>query len=495
MKIPVPHTTQIERITGDNFFSEVESFAGLLKNVTVTMSEGDPTVTRRRGIENIPSGDASAVPISPSYGRGVAQSLTGTTLYIANDDSIYTDAYGAALGSLGASQSSVRVSFAAIQDATYDMVVIDSENNDGFVLNSGAMVSIAALPAALARGCVYLNGRVFVVEGDTARIYNSDLNAPTTGYTDFVTAEREADYILNIEKHHDHIVGFGTKSIEFFEDQGLSPGSPLVRRRDIYYDIGLRSEDAIGTAGDTTFFIGQDVKGVNALWKLENFQVTKMSDSRFDRYLSHDDQGGTFWVVTPFGYDGRTLVAVTQMGTLAAQNLATPNISFIFEEDGRNYVWDTDGIAQCVDFPLTGYAGFTTTGIGQMGQGDLFIFRRRTDTPDTFKDRLETGVVTEFTCTIEFNSFDGDMTGWKFCHAVEPLGDFEDDTTMSLSWSDEGKAYNTPRVLTKENRQRAISCGRFSRRKFRLTSSDDSDTVDEHLELEGLDADIEAGTY
>ena len=128
-----------------------------------------------------------------------------------------------------------------------------------------------------------------------------------------------------------------------------------------------------------------------------------------------------------------------------------------------------------------------------MTNGDVFRLQTRTDRASVFKDDL--GTEEPFTSTIEFNSFDGDVTGWKFCHAVEPIGSYETSCTFNLSWSDEGGAYNTPRVLTKANRQRAVSCGRFSRRKFRLTSEDDSVANGEFMSLEGLDVNITPGQY
>jgi len=516
MKIPIPSTTQIARIS-QTLLTSIDAFTSLLKNITVEMVEGVPRASRRKGIEVLTNLDASAEAISPTFGRGIhwSQSSASTATYISNYNTIYLSTYLVSIGTFGAGvaqQQRTKSFFASVQDGTYDTVVIDVPTNAAAAMETGVptFTSISGVtPSPLNAGAVWLNGRLFVCSQD--RIYNSDLNDVTAGYVDFVTAERESDLIKGIVKHHDHIVSLGVTTTEFFyhdENPGAT-GSPLRRRQDVYYNIGLMDINAFDESNDVIYFLGfGDREGIG-LYRIKSFQLEKISDARFDRWIRDNRSptaAGNTLVCVP--YEGRTLVTITHYDDAAAQaDFSDHLFTFVFEEDGRNYVWDTNGIDELAHFPVIGacaidgrVAGGGSAAEGSetssrliMANGDVVKFRDRYDEPDTFKDDL--GTEGGFTATIEFNDFDGDTTAWKFCHSVEPYGDYEAACEFNLSWKDEDKAYNTPRTLTKANRQRAVSCGRFSRRKFRLTSIDNSATVDEHMELEGLDANVEMGSY
>jgi len=516
MKLPIPATTEIKRVS-QTATTGIDEFASLLKNVTVEMVEGKPRASRRLGIEVITNGDASVEAISPTVGRGIYWSTTAatSTILIANYNTVYKGNYNTSMGTFGAgaaAQGNQKMFFTTVNDGTYDTVVIDPAVNMGAAIATlaGTFTSItAALPTILNAGVVWLNGRLFVCGKN--QIYNSDLNDVTAGYTDFVSAEREGDSISAIVRHHDHIIALGITTTEFFyhDDNPGSSGSPLRRRQDIYYNVGLLDMAAFVEANDVIYFLGfGEAEGIG-LYRISNFQLEKISDARFDRYIGETrSTTSALNYLTAVSYEGRTLICVTHADASVAQvDFDDQVYTFVFEEDGRSYVWDTDGIGQLSEFPVVGCThinaqiagGGAVTGGSKvsnrmlMSNGDIVRFLTRFESPDTFKDNL--GTKTGFNSTIEFPDFDGDMTGWKFCHAVEPYGEYEDDCEFTLSWSDDGGAYNTPHTLTKENRQRVVSCGRFSRRKFRLNSIDNSATIDEHMEIGGLDADIEPGTY
>jgi hypothetical protein len=506
VKLPIPVTTQIDKL-GTAVSTAVEEYESLLKNVVVTVSGDMPSAERRKGIVVIH--DASATLAGSPTGRGLHQSSDGTFYYVANN-TVYKNAYSASHGSLGASsqEEARKVFFTDIDDATYDVALACPANNTLKVMNASTFTDVAAAPAVILGGVVQLNGRLFVAS-NAGRIYNSDLNAPTTGYTDFVTAERRPDLLSAIVLHHDHIVALGTRSIEFFyhaENPGAT-GSPLRRRQDVFYNYGVQSYNAFVEVNDVIWFVGRGESGDIGLYKLDNFRIVPVGGDRLTRLLENRKEAGAYpsIFVSAIAYENRNLITVSfaeDDSTVGGDPVPFNShvITVVFEEDGRNYVWDTDGITELANFPLigwitgsTGVASSPNTGRGMMTNGDVFKLQTRTDRASVFKDDL--GTEEPFTSTIEFNSFDGDVTGWKFCHAVEPIGSYETACTFNLSWSDEGGAYNTPRVLTKANRQRAVSCGRFSRRKFRLTSEDDSVANGEFMSLEGLDVNITPGQY
>lgn len=499
MKFPIPATTQIKRATDGSGVDEYES---LLKNVTVDILGGTPVASRRYGAR-MWHADNDASSIANAVGRGLFfgnQITSGPgTLYKTIINLVYVGGVAKGTFTVNADQDTLKVHGTTLLDATYDAAIVDSASGELMVINAAAGVLVGAAPVGLEAGVVNLNGRIYVAKAGA--IYNSDLNSPTTGYTDFVSAERVGDDIACLERHHDHIVAFGYQSIEFFYDSGTSPGSPLQRREDVQYNVGLLHSNSLSREDDVIYFLGGKDGRVTGLYKLENFQIERITDSRTIRWFNRSNQifpnlSLPMFVVTAFLHEGKTLIAITKYdldGGVSEPSLGDDVQTMVFETDGRAYVWDLDGVSETTNFQLIGSDG----DVHQLSNGDEFAFDLTDASPDTYKDSLTFPATTQtaFTSTIEFNDFDGDDTAWKFCKSVEPYGEYETGCAFNLSWSDEGGAYNTPRGLTKENRQRAISCGRFSRRRFKLTTTDDSDVIDEYMNLEGLKANIDLGSY
>jgi len=136
------------------------------------------------------------------------------------------------------------------------------------------------------RGVVALDGYLFLLNS-TGQIHNSDLDDCTSwSALSFLTAERVPDAGVYLGKHKDHVVYFGSASIEFFYNSGSSSGSPLARRQDLYYNVGCIMPNSIVEMGDIIYFIGYDQTGDNSFYKLENFQLTKVASPHFQYICS-----------------------------------------------------------------------------------------------------------------------------------------------------------------------------------------------------------------
>ena len=149
----------------------------------------------------------------------------------------------------------------------------------------------------LIRGGVSLDGYLFVanIQGT---IYNCDLDDITSwSALSFITAEREADIGVYLGKHHDHVVYFGTKGIEFFYDNANSSGSPLQRRNDIFHSVGCYYPNSIVEVGDIIYFIGTDNSGWSRIYKLENFNIDPISTPKIEKEL-RDLAAGTYPDIT-----------------------------------------------------------------------------------------------------------------------------------------------------------------------------------------------------
>ena len=168
MKLPIPATSEIKRISQTTATS-VDSFTTLLKNVTVEIVEGNPRATRRLGAEVVH--DASGVPISPSYGRGIFCPPQSTSIYFfVNNNTCYRSSYASSMGTLGTGVGFLensKVFFTGVDDGTYDAVVADPVNSSAAgTLNAlttgGTLTNVATLPGGIDGAAAWLNGRVFI---------------------------------------------------------------------------------------------------------------------------------------------------------------------------------------------------------------------------------------------------------------------------------------------------------------------------------------------
>ena len=110
--------------------------------------------------------------------------------------------------------------------------------------------------------------------------------APRGVLLSVIDTEREADSVAYLGKHRDHIVALGHRTIEFFYDAGLTNGSPLQRRQDIFHNIGTPFANSVIELGDEIYFIGQEPSGVQGVYVLRNFQIEKLSNRSLDFLLN-----------------------------------------------------------------------------------------------------------------------------------------------------------------------------------------------------------------
>lgn len=130
-----------------------------------------------------------------------------------------------------------------------------------------------------------------------ARIYNSNLNDPTTGYTNYISCDTETDYLLTVLKYGRYILGMGRTSIEWFANVGNSSGSPLARIQDPaliarYSKIGLYSPSASVTAdaacvgAGSVWFLSEGSDSGISLYQITGMELKKISDATLDRIFT-----------------------------------------------------------------------------------------------------------------------------------------------------------------------------------------------------------------
>lgn len=109
-------------------------------------------------------------------------------------------------------------------------------------------------------GFAHMDGWSFIMDS-TGVIWNSE-NASITSWlaTGFVTANSYPDAGIGVIRLGDKIMAFGTESVQFFYNSGLTP-APLIRVEPMTLRIGCVSADAIAEIGNVVFWAGSSPQG------------------------------------------------------------------------------------------------------------------------------------------------------------------------------------------------------------------------------------------
>jgi hypothetical protein len=169
-------------------------------------------------------------------------------------------------------------------------IAIGYESGTGFVETA---LSPALNPEG---GLVFLNGYLFACSA-SGRIYNSGVGGAldTWSTTDFLSAEIFPDPVIYLAKHHNHLVAFGTQTIEFFYDNAVEVGSPLARAEGYTAQIGLLPAlphfRHLACIKDDIYFLGRTGPDVG-LYRLREFKFERVSTKYVEDILSWNNTYG-----------------------------------------------------------------------------------------------------------------------------------------------------------------------------------------------------------
>lgn len=513
VKIPLTVNLHIEGFAGGHI---TRFNSGSTNLVYAQYDDGTWYATQRPGVNQFE--DASAT-VADARGRGAYYWDQVADKYFVNNDTVYKSGYANPIGTI--SEGTQRVFMADIGD---NLVIIDAENNEGWYITSSAPTTVVAISDAnfppnqtpaltLARGGCVLNGKLYVLttNGD---ICESDIDDPTTwGALNFINAEVEPDQGVYIWKHHQHVVVFGTRSLEFFQDVGNPTGSTLAARTDVQYETGAIATDSLWSVGERLYFIGQDKSGAIGVYALDNFTLSKVSKPDMDIFLT-----------TAIGYDGvkvlgagfmsggREFYVMTPYNIIPASTGDIVPISALVYSPGLNWwgFWDVY-LPDVNFFPLMAWMPSTSSlrvGEGILSNGDLVTILDQfypIDTvdasgvyvdaptgpydPDIYTVTGGAGTVFPFeivTGTLDGGTprrkFMGDL--WLMCLPVSVSEE------VTVAWADEqDTSYPLSATINVSDPDDAISrLGSFRRRNFKVTG-----TISEQIRMESLMTTVRVG--
>lgn len=305
---------------------------------------------------------------------------------------------------------------------------------------TGAHVSSTSLASVGYHSAVFMDGYIFFAGQNTQRIYNTTLGTPTTANesTDFLDAETFSDTIVALAVHHNHVVAFGTRSIEFFYNAANEVGSPLQRQAAYSAQIGMYHLGFSNIEyqrplciGDDIYFLGGQNNTMLGLYRIRNFKIEKVSDDHFDRLL-HNYQPA-YIRLNPMYLYGEIVVMMSSF-------IAVPNIvsSFMYIPSSETFCefrWAMNpGIALVVSSTDNYY------------NGTVFIDNRYIEfSPAVFYfsgdynyyDAAFTSETFTSIWTSAYEDFGNNYT--KFIKSVDVLGDFQaNNVGLSIRRDDSG---------------------------------------------------------
>lgn len=342
--------------------------------------------------------------------------------------------------------------------------------------------------ATLCPQIVAMDGYLFVATAGQQRIYNSTIGIPTTFNTsvDFIDAEMRADSIQALAKHHNHLVVFGTQSIEFFYNAGNELGSPLSRQANYSVSVGIEVSDSqtkLVEIGDILYFIGINSSGSRGLYKIEKFQVSRVENNLLDWYLN----GAALSSATRASQTSLTLFSLLhEVGIVFSANAAFPATLL--------FVPSTSTVSE-----LVGYVPGPTAVL----QAGTVVYNTTLALPDTslsikvhaFGDFYgASDPLTKLPTTVWISDEGYGNDNYKHTKWVDINGMFQDNViTLSVT---NGYNYDTSGVPTRvftqngDNPLRVRNLGRARRKNYAITITGNKEAL-----LYDLEVAYNLGTY
>lgn len=343
---------------------------------------------------------------------------------------------------------------------TTPTLTITSSTSNAYYYDTGAgltSISDGDFPGnsglTLAGTFAHIDGYA-VVMTTTGRVYASDLNSVTAWTsTSFDTANAYADAGVGCVRHKQFIMAFGTQSVQFFYNAGLTP-FPLSKATAMTLRIGAVSADAIAQISDTTFWCGSTPQGGLSIFQYDG-NVSRISTPEIDANLVLSGAGSVS--LTTIRFYGRSFVLVVA-GSLTFAYCVEEK--FWHEWSGTPLWFKCAGLST-ISGSMVNY-GISNVDTG----GRVFIMNQASP---VFRDNS-----VAYTARIQLPTQDFGTRKMKFWHDVEIVGDEEETSSViTLIYTDDDYQNEVTHGASdlSNDRVRFTRLGASRRRAFILTHS------------------------
>ena len=397
--------------------------------------------------------------------------VVGTTIYSYDGTNIVTIQTGiAAGGNVGMT----------IHLSTQVQVIVLT-GTQGWVIDpfaqTAAQITDPDFPSPHVIYPVSMDGYLFVVKENRPDIYNSNLDDPFTwDASQFITAEMYPDNIVALTKNNNYVIAVGTGSMEYFYDIGNATGSPLQRNDSAVQQMGTTAPDSVVQTEKEVIMVASTANGGRTVWVVEGFKAEEIGTEavRMNLNLIGQDIGTINAYCTRIdGHKFYVLRIPTQLQT------------WVYDFDTKLWTEWNSTVAG-VDATFIGkFAADSPFGYPFMmgANGEIFLMSEQ-----TYQDNGQL-IKTQITTL----KLDFDNMNRKDMSRLSLFGDWplSGSSTLSVEWSDDDyRTWSSPRTIQLSTYLPVTRrLGKFRRRAFRLTHTDNTP-----LRLEGMEVDINNGS-
>jgi len=320
---------------------------------------------------------------------------------------------------------------------------------------------------------VFLDGYIFLIDSGTYDIYNCDLENPLGWSTaNFISAEMWPDDSVCLARQNNQIVVLGNESTEFLYDTGGASGTPLGRNDAAAIEIGIAGRDTLYQDEKQFIFVGQSSTGGRAVWRVEGFQIKKISYEGIERII--DAEGTNITSAIAFGVR-------TAGHYFYILNLNTKTLVYDIEET-MWHEWSTNSSGTHSKLTYN-YAADSLTGravLQHNTNGKTYLLD-----PSVYQDDGVSILTELWTSRLDFGSVNR-----KFMSSLNIVGDTTTASSLlSFRWSDDDyKTWSNWKDIDLVVRPYFMKLGVFRRRAFNLKFTDNAP-----LRLEGMEFDFNMG--
>ncbi len=451
--------------TGTKDVIALNGFYDIIKNKTT--QDGDYHFVKRDGTVTY----SYTLPSSNFRGGYFWEDLD--KLFLAYDDKIavLTASTGTLITTLSPAGWSSTTTDVGFTEFNYNTGIVHLVVSDGVKLitidssNTVVVGADADMPTPHSPHIVFIDGYIFMIKSGTSDIYNSDVDAPLS-YTagSFISVEMIPDSLIRISRLNNYLVAFGSASIEYFYDAANASGSPLNRNDTPVKQIGYLG--GLSTYANKIYFVGQTSKTSPEVYVLEDFKIDTLDVPPLRRYIQ------------PYTtYEG----AIVSFGGHDFYILTVGTITYIHDLETR--IWTRIASGATSTFPVKYSVNLP---ISTKGNCSLAYIQGTTTLvyfdPTVYQD---SGV--NFTVTMVTDEDTFDTMHEKYMSRLVVYGDRIVTTSqLSIQTTDDDYAtYTTARQVDLSLELPALTrLGRFRRRAFKLTYSDNYPMRLHHLEVD-----------
>lgn len=332
------------------------------------------------------------------------------------------------------------------------------------------VISDVDFPASFVKGWAYLDATLYVMDS-SAKIYGSDLNAPTSwNPLNVITAQIEPDGGVALAKQLVYVIAMKQWSTEVFYDAANSVGSPLSPVQGAKLAYGCLSADSVQSIDDILLWVTNNRSAAPQVARMDALTLKIISTKPVDRLLDELDFTTVFsW---QFKDEGHRFYCLTSKAG---------NLTLAYDLDEGIWSQWTDSNGNYFPIVSSTYNATLQHFWQHESNGNMYLADREYTNDDG----------TKIVVDIYTPNFDGALRRKKLLNSMEIIADQTPGSILKVRKSDDDYQTwsNFREIDLSKKRPRITKCGSFYRRAHNFRHESNTS-----MRLMAVDLQMDTGT-